>query len=375
VASPTTPVPVVPDYEGACLTGVVPPLLLAPPGGRPDWFPAPLQSARRVVLLVLDGLGWQQIQRHRSLLGNLSAMTGGPITTVAPSTTATALTSLVTGAAPLQHGILGYRMDMSGTIMNTLSWSGRRPDERRRDLRGVFPPRSVQPVPSFCGLSVPVITRAEHADTGFTEAHLGHTSFRGWRAPSSIAVEIRRSFDEGHDFVYAYYDGVDKIAHERGFGVHYEAELRATDHLLGEVLASVPSDVTVAVVADHGQVHTGDDLVELDHDVLALVDHQSGEGRFRWLHAREGRVDDLVSALQRYASIAWIMTRTQVVDEKLFGRPGDPSFLRRLGDVALLPHGTASFEDPDDTGAFPLVCRHGSLTEAEMMVPFLAASV
>jgi hypothetical protein len=30
-----------------------------------------------------------------------------------------------------------------------------------------------------------------------------------------------------------------------------------------------------------------------------------------------------------------------------------------------------SFEDPADGGAFQLVCRHGSLTEAEMRVPLL----
>lgn len=370
-----TPTPIVPEYSGACLSGVVPGLLVAPPGRRPDWFPGPLRSATRVVLLVIDGLGWHQIRDHRSFLPRLGSLEGGPITTVAPSTTATALTSLVTGATPLQHGILGYRIDMGDVVMNTLSWAGRPRGERRRDLRGAFPPRSVQPVPSFCGLSVPVITRAEHADTGFTEAHLGHSSFRGWRAASSIAPEIRAALDDGHDFVYAYYDGVDKIAHERGFGTYYEAELRAADHLVGEVLDVVPAGVTVAVVADHGQVQTGDDLVELDRDVSTLVDHQSGEGRFRWLHARDGRVDDLVGALDRYASIAWIVTRERLVGEKWFGTAGDPSFLRRLGDVALVPFGTASFEDPDDTGAFPLVCRHGSLTEAEMYVPLLATTV
>jgi hypothetical protein len=325
-----------------------------------------------VVLLVIDGLGWQQIQDHRSLLPRLTAMEGGSIVTVAPSTTATALTSLVTGAAPLQHGVLGYRIDMGGVVMNTLSWSGHRRGERRRDLRSTYPPRSVQPVPSFCGQNVPVVTRAEHQGTGFSTAHLGSGPFRGWRSPSSIAVEIRRALDEGHPLVYAYYDGVDKIAHERGFGSHYDAELRATDRLVGDVLDAVPSGVTVAVVADHGQVQTGDDLVELDRDVLALVDHQSGEGRFRWLHARDGRVEDLEASLHRYSSMAWIVSRRRLLDEGWFGAPGDPSFLRRLGDVALVPFGTASFEDPDDTGAFPLVCRHGSLTEAEMLVPLLA---
>lgn len=371
----TIPEPIVPDYAGACLSGVVPGLLVTPPGLRPAWFPDPLQRASRVVLIVIDGLGWHQIRDHRSQLPRLTSLTGGPITTVAPSTTATALTSLVTGATPLQHGILGYRMDMGGVVMNTLSWSGTPVGERRRDLRSAFPPQSVQPVPSFCGLNVPVITRAEHAGTGFTEAHLGHTTLRGWRAASSIAVEVRAALDSGHDFVYAYYDGVDKIAHERGFGSYYEAELRAADRLVGEILDSVPPGVTVAVVADHGQVETGDDLVELDSDVLSLVGHQSGEGRFRWLHARDGRVDDLVRAVDRYSSFAWIVTRSRLVDEKWFGVPGDPSLIRRLGDVALVPFDSSAFEDPDDTGAFDLVCRHGSLTPAEMMVPLLATRV
>ena len=367
--------PVLPDYSGANLTGLVPGCLLAAPGRRPAWFPEPLRTAHRIVLLVVDGLGWQQLQDHRSLAVNLSAMSGGPITTVVPSTTATALTSLVTGAAPLQHGIVGYRIDMSGTVMNTLSWSGHRVGERRRDLRSVHPPESVQPVPSFCGQSVPVSTRAEHAGTGFTDAHLRHQIFRGWRSPSSLPVEISEAVEDGHDFVYAYYDGIDKIAHERGFGSHYEAELRSTDRLIGDILDALPTGTTLAVVADHGQVHTGDDLVELDRSTLSLVDHQSGEGRFRWLHARDGRADDLLRSLDRYSGIAWIRSRSDIVEQGWMGPPGDPSFVRRLGDVALVPHGSASFEDPDDTGSFPLVCRHGSLTAAEMFVPLLATSV
>lgn len=367
--------PVLPELDGPCLTSVVPGYLLNAPGRRPEWFPEPLQRASRTVLLVLDGLGWLQLQEHRASVPRLAAMAGRPITTVAPSTTATALTSLVTGAAPLQHGIVGYRMDMGDVVMNSLTWSGHRPGERRRDLRDAHPPRSVQPVPSFCGRVVPVITRAEHADTGFTDAHLGDCDFRGWRASSSIPVEIRRALDSGADFVYAYYDGVDKIAHERGFGGHYEAELRTTDRLVGDVLDALPSGTTLVVVADHGQVQTGDDLIDLDRDVLSLVDHQSGEGRFRWLHARAGRAADLVAAVERYASIAWIVPRERLLAEEWFGRVGDPSVVRRLGDVALVPFGRSSFEDPDDTGAFPLVCRHGSLTRAEMTVPLLATTV
>ncbi|MST34615.1 PglZ domain-containing protein, partial [Acidimicrobiaceae bacterium USS-CC1] len=60
------PPPTLPDYGGACLSSLVP-ALLAPPGERPGWLPAPVAAARQVVLLVLDGLGWRQLAERRAL--------------------------------------------------------------------------------------------------------------------------------------------------------------------------------------------------------------------------------------------------------------------------------------------------------------------
>lgn len=74
----------------------------------------------------------------------LSQFGGSHITTVAPSTTATALTSLVTGLSPGEHGILGYRMDMGDTVMNVLRWGDDQGDLRRR-----YPPEIVQTCPPF----------------------------------------------------------------------------------------------------------------------------------------------------------------------------------------------------------------------------------
>jgi hypothetical protein len=45
---------------------------------------------------------------------------------------------------------------------------------------------------------------------------------------------------------------------------------------------------------------------------------------------------------------------------------------KRLGDVALLPFTGTSFDEPLDSGSYSLVCRHGSLTDAEIDVPLLA---
>ena len=369
------PVPVIPDYSGANLTGIIPGCLLGTSGRRPNWFPQPLQEAERIVLLVIDGLGYEQLQRHAHIAPNLMSLVGGSITTIAPSTTASALTSLVTGASPAEHGIVGYRMDMGDSIMNSLRWWS-----DTRDLRKVHPPASVQPIPPFVGMTIPVVSRAELEGSAFTEAHLRGSRPCGWRAASSIVTQCANLISSGEKFVYAYYDGIDKIAHERGFGAYYDSEIAATDWLVGSLLNTLPSGTTLAITADHGQVQVDDNVVHLSNDIKASLHHQSGEGRFRWLHAKRGQESDLLQiATDSYSDIAWVASRDQVIEEAWLGparggRIAD-QVKRRLGDVALVPFTATTFDDPLDSGPFSLVCRHGSLTADEMFVPFLARTV
>jgi hypothetical protein len=219
----TTDGPIIPDYAGANVRGIVP-AILGPASwtsGLPSWMPEPVRNARSIVLLVLDGLGWDQLQDHRELLPTVASMVGGPIHTVAPTTTATALSSITTGLTPAEHGLIGYRMVLGGEIVNVLRWCvGDQP------VRRSHPPHDVQPFDPFLGQTVPVVSPAELQNSAFSEAHLRGCVPVGWRAPSSIAVEARRQVEAGERFVYCYYGGIDKIAHERGFGPYCVRPMR-----------------------------------------------------------------------------------------------------------------------------------------------------
>ena len=322
--------------------------------------------ARRVVLLV-DGMGWNQLRAREHLAPTLAGLAGSTITSVAPTTTATALTSLSTGTCPGEHGVVGSRMDMGTSVMNTLRWG-----DERGDLRRVHAPADVQPCQPFMGVRVPVVSKAELEDTGFTEAHLRGSRPAGWRAASSIPVIVGELLAQGEPLVYAYYDGLDKVAHERGFGPYYDAELRACDNLVADLIDALPVGTALYVTADHGQVHVGDNIVRPPVELMRLVRRQSGEGRFRWLHAREGAERELLAAAtDLFGDVAWVVSRDQVVDEGWFGPVVRAPALRRLGDVALVPFTDISFDDPADGGHFVLQCRHGSMTAAEVEVPLL----
>ncbi|MEM8926343.1 MAG: alkaline phosphatase family protein [Actinomycetota bacterium] len=359
--------PILPAFDDGCVTDLIGALL----GAGSDPLPAAFPTAGARVLFVLDGLGWDQLKARPELTPTLSAMSGGPITTVAPSTTATALTSIATGLTPGEHGIVGYRMVVDDDVLNCLRWA----TDRIPDARRIIPPSSLQPYPPFRDEALSLVTKAEFRRSGFTDAHLRGGRMVGYRTPALLVHEAARLVAEGEEAVYVYYDGIDKVAHEYGLGSAYEAEVAFADRLVADVVAAVPTGTTVMVSADHGQVDCRGGEVEIDDEVLGHTEQLSGEGRFRWLHARSGRHAALLEAAEAcHGSIAWVRSFEQMHDEGWFGPAMNADVRSRLGDVALLPFEHHSFADPADTGPFELISRHGSLTAAEMLVPCLVAT-
>lgn len=365
--------PTLPDYGGACVDQVVAAILRSGARGgddaAPPWLPGPAVGAAQAVLLVLDGLGWAQLKERPGLAPTMNAMTGGPVTTVAPSTTATALTSITTGSSPAAHGIVGYRLRVEGDrVLNVLRWK-----TAAGDARGAIPPEGFQSIEPFRSTKPPVVTRADVAESGFTRAHMAGARMYGWRMPSTIVATVRSLLADGERFVYAYYDGVDKVAHEFGFGPTYDAELVAADRLVHDLIDVLPTGAVLVVISDHGQVDVGDRVVTLDAGVAAMTTMLSGEGRFRWLHARPGMHDALAAAAHGlYDDVAWVRLREEAVTEGWFGGPLSDRVAHRLGDVVIATRASIAVLDPADPGEQWMRCRHGSLTAAEMLVPLLA---
>ena len=158
------------------------PVCSVPPGQRPGMAaPTAAAAARQVVLLVVDGLGWDPAPRTAPTApGTAPGGHGpaGPITSVVPTTTATALTSIALGAPPADHGMVGFRMrvrpdptDGPDEVLNVLGW---RTSGRRRPPSTIDPHDCSSRPPAFAVAGpVPVDQPSrEFAGSGFTEAHL-----------------------------------------------------------------------------------------------------------------------------------------------------------------------------------------------------------
>ncbi len=164
--------PAVPNYGVSTLADLLPSLgaHLGVPGatdvlGLPD--------ADRYVLVLIDGLGWHQLNDHAAHAPNLTRLAERWITSGVPSTTATSITSIGTGLPPGGHGIAGYSFwyPQARTILNTLRWPA--------DLSGL----DVQPQLTYferlgsAGVRTATIAPAHFAGSGLTTAALRGPSF------------------------------------------------------------------------------------------------------------------------------------------------------------------------------------------------------
>ena len=356
--------PVLPALNGASVAGIVPALF-----GQVDnaWIPQPALDADAVVLLVLDGLGWSAVQDHAAELPRLAAMTGSSITTVAPSTTATALTSIATGLAPAQHGVVGYRMLMGESVLNVLRWSA--PNRAR-----VPEPNEVQRYAPFLGRDVPVVTRTEFRETGFTRAHLRGTRFAGWHTTVGLIEQCVRAVEAGERFVYAYYPGIDAIAHEFGLrdGV-FARELAFVDRFVADLVDALPASAAVLVTSDHGQVHLeAESWIDIP-ELGAMSAAMAGDGRFRYLYAHPGTARELLARARELVSDrAWVWSRAELLEMGVFGADASGTVAGRIGNVVLAAREPVAFVDPALPNERTLRSGHGSLTPDEMYVPLLA---
>jgi hypothetical protein len=99
--------PPAPRYGTASVADLLPEVLATFAGDGPRWLPLPT-GTRGVEVLVIDGLGRANLDRHRHLAPTLAAAPGPTIDAPFPSTTAVSLTSIGTGLAPGEHGLTGY---------------------------------------------------------------------------------------------------------------------------------------------------------------------------------------------------------------------------------------------------------------------------
>lgn len=332
-----------------------------------------LPEAAAYVVVLVDGLGHDQLAQHRSQAPYLHSLLGrDPLTATVPSTTATSLTSLGTALPPGRHGVAGFitRVPETGELLNALFWD--------RDVD----PLVWQPHPTAfqrleaAGVATTVVSKAEFAGSGLTRcAHRGAAYVGADDVAERVAGAVAAAATRP-SVTYVYDGDLDWHGHRAGVdSSRWRHQLRDIDEDVQELRDALPDDVRVVVTADHGMVDTTPET-SLDLDgVPGLRDgvaQLGGEARFRQVWCHPGAADDVAATWRELlGDRATVLTRNEAVDLGWFGRV-DATVRPRLGEVLAVAHGTwALFSSQDYGFETSLVGLHGSLTPEEMHVPLL----
>lgn len=372
------PSPLIPRYGHSTLSDLLPGIAahLGVPGYVDDVLSLP--SAARYVVVLVDGLGWQNLYSQVREVSYLAEHLGDArrITSGVPSTTVTSLTSLGTGRAPGTHGIVGYTfwLPEQQQVLNPLIW----------DVD--VPPAVAQPWPTVfdaataAGIAVTSVSLNRFADSGLTQAALRGAAFSGFESEADeqtrLALVTQAAARGSRSLVYAYERELDHTGHALGCGSDaWVRHLRRIDHMCLRLRAALPADTVLLVTADHGMIDVPDDhrlIVEDEPDLMTDVAIFAGEGRLRQLYLRSGANADEVAQqwAGRLGDLAWVRTRDAAIAEGWFGDVRAP-VRGRIGDVLVALRSDWAVMTRTIPRELTLIGMHGSLTPAEMEVPLV----
>lgn len=396
---------VFPCYDGLSLCNIPGSIcgwLQAPPLGKPllKTVTAGLQKHYRHVILVLaDALGLRQFEQvlAKEAAGQAEPVwqpliargTLGVLTSIVPSTTTAALTSLWTGLPAAGHAMTGYEIWLKeySMIINGITHT---PAVFNSDPGGLrragFVPEGFLTVPSLGG------HLAGQGVQSFAYHHtsIHRSSLSTMLQPGSRAVAYRtlsdlwltlenmlKGLNEGHSYHYVYYGDLDELMHRYG-----PSDERVAQELswFGRGLARFAArlrgrgDTLLLVAADHGQVDsTPDPRYDLrsSRELLdSLVMLPSGEPRLAYLYAKPGRAQRVPGLIEA----AWpgefsVYSSEQALEAGLLGLPVSAAARERTGDWIAAARGNAylwwSARENIMRG------RHGGLSAEEMLVPLV----
>lgn len=377
MASEPAAAPVLPHYGENSLADFASSLLAALniPGAA---NPLHLPPVQRACLLVVDGLGWEQLRDHPAAAPFLSelAVTGGPLTAGFPATTVTSLSSLGTARPPGQHGMFGYQVAVpgQGKLLNGLRW------DDSIDPRGWQPGTTVYERAAQAGVSTYRVAASALEKTGLSTAVMRGTEYR---AADSFGELVGRAADALREperaLVTVYHAQLDGTGHRVGCGSDdWRYQLGHVDKLAEQLAGVLPGGTDLYVTADHGMVDVmPGDRVDVDTDPrlregVALL---GGEPRARHVYAVPGAAADVLAAWREIiGDRAWILSREEAIGAGWFG-PVAPELSERIGDVVAAPAGpSAIVATKTEVLESSLIGMHGSLTASDQLVPMLYLS-
>lgn len=353
----------------------------------------------KVVLLLLDALSFYYWVKNLGSLDlfNSVAKEGivSPITSVFPSTTASALTTLATGLPPAEHGLLEWNLYLEEIDMAiaTLPFSPLgeggpdKPKEINADPKILFDGRTIFQGLKEEGISSFSFLHKNYVDSCYSKEAYGDSERVSYFNSSDLSVRLKKRVErvEGPAYFFVYWGLTDSMEHKYGcyteeqFAECLSFQFVFLREFTKKMNKKEAKNTLLVVTSDHGQVSRPKEVIHLskfrkieqnirqDKRGVKLV---TGSPRDTFIHVKENKLDQIKGSLSKIKDIK-LMERDELIKENLLGGILKKKFRERLGDLVILPSEKVwVWYKHTDNGKIELLGHHGGLTKKEMIIPF-----
>jgi arylsulfatase A-like enzyme len=303
------------------------------------------------------------------------------MTSVFPSTTASAITTSYTGRTPLEHGLTGWYtyFGEAGCVAAALPFRSRG-DQVLLSGRGVKPADLYRSASLFATLPVRsiVVSYRDIIDSHYNVRHCEGAERRAYETLDQFVDEIEAAAKSGPErkFIYAYWPEYDATSHRHGSeSAEALVQLEKIDATYGKLLARLAgTDSLVVATADHGFIDSSrEDCLEPPSSISSMLRFPlCGERRVAYCHVHSP-AEFSARAKDWLGERADVRPSQALVDEGWFG-PGTPHprLAERIGDIALVMRERYTVKDwtPGEP-RYLHIGNHGGTSEHEMMIPLI----
>jgi predicted AlkP superfamily pyrophosphatase or phosphodiesterase len=307
------------------------------------------------------------------------------MTSVFPSTTSAALSSLMTGVAPLQHAMTGWFMYFKelATAGVALPFQARF-TETSLDNLGV----NIEDILNFetafkkVNKSMTLITPGLSMNSAYSNYCYANKPKQGYETLPECFNLIKTQVLGSHEseLVYVYIPQFDHNAHNFGINSGESVALfKQIDDLFTDLLNETKDTETLYIVtADHGLIDTSEDkklyLSDFPDVQECLILPLLGEPRVPYCYVRPSLEKQFISAVDsQLGEFCDRYSAAEVMNMSLYGLGEvNPKFFGRIGDhILFMKENYVLLDKVYCEQHKPFIGFHGGLTKEEMLVPLI----
>ncbi|NQT64823.1 MAG: alkaline phosphatase family protein [FCB group bacterium] len=349
-----------------------------------------LKLKKNIIFIILDGFGMNLLTKFASSTTFLNMNFISPITSVFPSTTSAAITSLITGKTPWEHGAIGWTLyfkEFAKNIDYLPNWDSITTTTQDAEQYNVI---------DYIGADN-IFNKISKITHDVQQFYLAHEELS--QSPNIIrnsgTAEIISYSDHKHLYktlnkliskkssdrklIFVYSSSPDKIEHHHGvYANEVEKFIQETDSAL-KVLSSqlAGTNTTILLTADHGLIDVHDYYYVNEDEKLfdSMIMPTFPEPRFISFFVKNHKMRQFEKAFKKYEEKFLLFDREEFLKHKLLGigkmHPKIDDFIGDYMAIAISDSAMKSIYMQNGKWKQEFYAHHAGLTEDEMLVPLI----